>query len=236
MSELTTTQIPAGTLVGFKAMPTTDLATFASIKSTTSNSDWAAIYPQLSLEQAIAYLPNQFDRGHKLVHIVALRLRCNLTVLRVTDSRLADPALESTAKAQIVRNACNNGNLETKGPSSPPFLDPSLPLLHQLGIRKCALCILDSANNFELVVPHALFNASVFVEPVEILFSMESRVDRFGVCLVGRVLRGGNEEDVLEFDKETLLNHRLLVKELLNQCQGEMLPVECMELRKMLQL
>ena len=70
-------ELPAGTLVGFKAAPgESSSRLFQHAREQDSPcADWAAIYVQLDIEQAVNYAPNQFDRGNPLMFRHAARQR-----------------------------------------------------------------------------------------------------------------------------------------------------------------
>jgi hypothetical protein len=158
-------ELPAGCLVGFKAAPgasceklfkhaTESFLAGASDPQESPTPDWSGIYVQLGIEQAIRYVPNQFDRGEPLVSVVALRVRQgqSLRVVAVTDTRMADTAISSADKASIVRDHVT---------ASGHDLGSTAPLLMALGQVGQALCLLDS-EDYELAVPHALFSEVLF--------------------------------------------------------------------------
>ncbi|KAJ3028831.1 UNVERIFIED_CONTAM: hypothetical protein HDU68_000794 [Siphonaria sp. JEL0065] len=202
--------IPAGTLIGFKAMPSTVFSDLTS-SSKSAITDWSGIYPQLTLEQALAYLPNQFDRGFNVVHIVALHSRIELKLVIIDDNRFKNPRLSSTEKAQIVRDAFTASK-------QLPFLDTKTPLIESVGRNSMVLCIPD-AEDFELVVSHELFNSNV-MEPTA-LFTMMSD-DLVSVkCVV----------EVEGLKKDVLLDHRLLSSVLETHCVES----KCTELLAMIE-
>jgi hypothetical protein len=118
--------IPAGTVIGFKALP---LRSPELQCETGAESLWGGLYPQLSFQSAMDYLPNQWDMGCK-------------------DGRMADVEVSSVEKAESVAQAakellglavdCKRGSI-----------------VRQLGEGGVCLCIMD-ADDFELVLPHAL--------------------------------------------------------------------------------
>lgn len=100
--------------------------------------------------QAVNYVPNQFDRGESVVCVVALRVRegCALRVVVCDDRRMADTAIVSADKANIVRQHVRSTVASDLS---------SAPLLHALGREGLALCLVDS-DDYELAVPHVLFS------------------------------------------------------------------------------
>lgn len=136
--------IPAAILFGYKAISEPRLS---AIPVPDAPSDWSGVYPQLTLNQALAYLPNQWDRGFPEASIISLHTRREMQVLYCDDPALKEPLLPSTEKARIIRDAAKK---------LLPNLSDRLPLLTALGELKTCLCIWD-VETFELVVPHALF-------------------------------------------------------------------------------
>jgi hypothetical protein len=161
--------IPAGTLVGFKALPSSDIDVVCRRKETESQSDWSAIYPQLWFRQAVNYLPNQWDRGQEAAVIVALHSKVTLKVCVFDSASMSDVKVSNSEKAALVRCALEE-QLAVR-------LDATLPLLDALGREELSLCIPD-ADNYELVMPHALFNTAVLT--VEHLFSFTQSTTRPG--------------------------------------------------------
>lgn len=145
--------IAKGVTVGFKALPSTSLpATYSSPEANAAPElDWAGIYPQLSFAQAVAYLPNQFERGCKVAHIVKLTAKRPLVVVVCSDPRFMDGSLPSSVKAQLVHDA-----IKTLDASILLPLRDDLALMEACGEREIVLCIPD-AEGYELVVPKALF-------------------------------------------------------------------------------
>mmetsp|Transcript_23924 Transcript_23924/g.39328 ORF Transcript_23924/g.39328 Transcript_23924/m.39328 type:complete len:227 (+) Transcript_23924:723-1403(+) len=208
--------LPSGILFGFKAFP----AEFTRLdelthSSAADSSCWSAIYPQLSLSQAIAYLPNQFDRGHNVVHIVLLRTKVPVNLVVINDHRMKDPLMSSVLKATLIRQS-----LVTAG-----LLDPSQSpdglLLDEVGRDNLFLCIPD-ADELELVVPHCLFSGDVFCDPPDIIFTFEQNPARPG--FVDKV------QQLPELSREILYNHALLVKELESHCRTHKIDTHCDQL------
>ncbi len=137
--------VPAGTVIGFKALP---LRPPQLPNESGTDSLWSGLYPQLSFQSAMNYLPNQWDRGHACASIVKLRTLTSLTFIVCKDGRMAEVGVSSLQKAEIAAQAanellglhvdCNSGSI-----------------VRQLGEGGVCLCIMD-ADDFELVLPHAL--------------------------------------------------------------------------------
>jgi hypothetical protein len=135
--------IPEGTVIGFKALPSRS----PELLSNSGAELWSGLYPQLSFQSAMNYLPNQWDRGHAHASIVKLRIRSSLTFMVCKDVRMTHVHVSSVEKAEIVATAVN----ELLG------LDVDYKrgsILKQLGEAGVCLCIMD-ADDFELVLPHA---------------------------------------------------------------------------------
>jgi hypothetical protein len=167
--------VEAGTLVGFKALPSGDIDVVCRRDEAKTPSDWSAIYPQLWFSQAVNYLPNQWDRGLASAAIVALHSKVEFKVCVFDSANMSDVKISNPEKAALLRSALLE-QLQLR-------LDGSLPLLDALGKVGLCLCIPD-ADNYELVVPHELFNTTVL--SVEHLFSFSQSATRPGT--VGSVL------------------------------------------------
>jgi hypothetical protein len=153
ISRLVSVELKEGTLIGFKAAPGCNCdCLFAQIGG---NVDWSGIYVQLDIGQAIRYIPNQYDRGEKIACVVAIRVAKgqSLHVLVCSDQRMADSKISSAQKANFVRELLMaDGYFIT--------CDWEKPLLSGIGEKGYALCLIDT-ENYELTVPHALFNDKV---------------------------------------------------------------------------
>ncbi|KAJ3123014.1 hypothetical protein HK098_002270 [Nowakowskiella sp. JEL0407] len=145
--------ITPGILFGYKALPSPSINDIPTPKCL---EDWSAIYPQLTLEQSLAYLPNQWDRDHDEAHIVALYTKEDVEVIVYKDFAFQEPTISALEKANLVRSAIKESLMIT--------IDGML--MSELGKRKYCLCALD-ADTFELIVPHELFTEEYFeVRPV----------------------------------------------------------------------
>jgi hypothetical protein len=158
-------ELHSGTLLGFKAAPGSSCeklfahALSVSDAGESPTPDWSGIYVQLTMEQAVNYLPNQFDRGEVEACIVSLRVRegQSLRVVVYKDRRMSHHAVSSAEKARLVRDHVLR--------SVAPDLSAA-PLLMALGEQRLALCLVD-CDDYELAVPHALFSDKVLTaEPV----------------------------------------------------------------------
>lgn len=150
-------RIPVGTTVGFKALPSATLlpATYAAGASDAQELDWAGIYPQLSFAQALAYLPNQFERGCTRASVVKLTAKREITLVVCADPVFMDGAVSSSTKAQLVRDTVQSLVADNASAINAP-LCTDLPLMRACGECELTLCIPD-AEGFELVVPKAMF-------------------------------------------------------------------------------
>lgn len=171
-------ELPQGSLVGFKAAPGTSceklFAHALSFQSGISDPQesptpaWSGIYVQLDIQQAVRYVPNQFDRGEPAVSVVALRVRQgkSLHVIVVDDPRMADTAISSADKANIVREHVASSAVRDLGEA---------PLLMALGQRDLALCLMDS-EDYELAVPHVLFTEGLLEAETLVMFQESQRL------------------------------------------------------------
>jgi hypothetical protein len=148
--------IPAGMLSGFKALSPEHSAA-VSVDPPSVLTDWAAVYPQPTLQSALNYLPNQWDRGQKTAHIVSMHTRQPVKLLVYSDPAYMLSSASSQQKAYALRAAYSS--LQGQARTLPEL--PNGPLMTSLGHVGVAACVYD-AEDFELIVPHALFNKQVF--------------------------------------------------------------------------
>jgi len=176
-----TIELRPGTLVGFKTAPGPSCERlFAHSQSMHDGTDakespepdWSGIYVQLDIDQAVRYVPNQFDRGEPEVCIVALRVREGqlLRVVVCDDPRMSDTAVSSADKAGLVRS-----QVFEEGGAGAPAPPACTPLLAALGQRHLALCLIDS-EDYELAVPHALFSEVLFEAETVLHFRESTRM------------------------------------------------------------
>ena len=90
------------TLLGFKACPGPNGSRLLNHTSTAPGdaSTWSGIYVQLSLSQAISYVPNQYDRGESTCCICQIRTRESLQVAISDDPVMAFAGVSSSDKAR----------------------------------------------------------------------------------------------------------------------------------------
>lgn len=180
-------EIPAGKRIGFKAMPRVSF----NVQQSHPNSDWNGLYPQLSLANAIGYLPNQYDRGHSEAVIYGLRTVQNLKMVIVVEDSLSLPNGSSSDKAHVAKNLI--------GRVVPEF-NASALLLDELGRHSMILCLPD-AEEFELVIPHVMFNESWF--SIHELFHF-----RFGP--LGDVKQVQSKNNLPHISKDVMGDHKEL--------------------------
>lgn len=154
--------IPAGTLVGYKACPGDNgqrLLDHAS--SDPGSSLWSGIYVQLSLAQAVSYVPNQYDRGETTCCICKVVATKPLKVAVLDDPLMADVGISSDDKAgRVLASIEQTPFLEWKRGDYHPSV------VGFFATQDHALCLVD-CENYELAVPHDLFSADrLAVEPI----------------------------------------------------------------------
>jgi hypothetical protein len=206
---LATVEVRKDALLGFKALPG-DRGDLSALEQRGAITDWSAVYPQLTLEAALSYLPNWFERGFSSASLVALTARQSIALLVLDDRRFQDGSLNSAAKADIVRSSYD---LARERLALPPL--SAGPLMTALGERGLALAVRD-AEDFELVVPHALFTPEHLT--AELLFAFDESASQ--PLTVGRV-------HGLALPKQVLSDHIQLAVEL---ARASSLPSSCSEL------
>ncbi|EQC40690.1 hypothetical protein SDRG_01766 [Saprolegnia diclina VS20] len=182
-------QVDAGTCIGFKALPHPLTALPHS-----NGSDWSALYPQFTLEQAVAYAPNQWERGHAQVQIVALTLRTPLTLLLCNDHVFRAGSIDGAAKAARLRE------VYTQFQAQRP-LSTSLPLLDAFGAIDTAVVLWD-ATTPELLLPHALTSTDRLHVSSPLMILEESAT---WPCSLGRIVGHEDLPRALLLDSATWL-------------------------------
>ena len=86
-SRLKVLSIPEGTLFALKCLPSSQIMLSEDHFPGQSELDWSAIYAQFSLEHAVSYLTNPYDRGYEMVSLVGLYTKTNLEVIMIADDR-----------------------------------------------------------------------------------------------------------------------------------------------------
>lgn len=199
--------VPKGTTLGFKALPsgtTLPSTAAAAVAAEPTEADWAGIYPQLSFAQALAYLPNQFERGYAHASIVRLTAKRDILVVALADPVFTDGAVPSAAKAQRVRDAVCA--LAARGHDAEDVtvapLRTDLPLLRACGKRCIALCIPD-AETLELALPKRMFTQEWVASEELFAFVESARMPATVGEVVGQRLHRSTLTD-LEVLAETL--------------------------------
>lgn len=193
---MTCVEVRAGDLLGFKAL-TLAQAEAVHVEQHNAAADWAAVYPQTSLQSALDYLPNQFERGHSVAQLVALYALRPFKLVVYSDPAFTQGSVSSQEKASRVRTAYNAAAQQLRLPTL-----SDAPLMHAFGEADLALCVLD-AEDFEFVIPHSMFTSNTF--RVEVLFTLHQSERQ--PWAVGRV-------DGLALDRHTLEDCRKLGEEL----------------------
>ena len=196
-------EIAAGTLFGFKAWHSGFIPD-CTVESGKPSEEWSAIYPQFTFERALAYLPNQWERGHQTAYILSLRTITKLTILTCCDKSFEDGSLCSKEKSLLVRREYSKlkDQLQHGHTLQLPPLPPDLPLMDALGALSLVLAARD-AEGFELIVPRALFHPNIF--QARPLFTFEQSTTR--PLTIGRVVGCSLPRDIL--DDTALLADRL---------------------------
>jgi hypothetical protein len=149
--------LPANTLLGFKALPAANF----DIQVSDYPTDWTAIYPQLSLRQAIGYLPNQYDRGCMNPVIVSMHLLQDAKMIVSPHSVFGESQVDSKVKASLAKSLISAQITD---------FDITQPLMNEMGRHNLMLCILDS-DDYEVIVPHSMCKSDWF--NLEKMFSFQ---------------------------------------------------------------
>ncbi|OQR94992.1 hypothetical protein ACHHYP_00630 [Achlya hypogyna] len=167
----------AGETLGFKALPHPlgDLPT-------SNGHDWSALYPQLSFEQALAYLPNQWERGAVQCQIITLTCAQPISILLYNDRAFADGQRPAAEKAERLRAAY--AALQQQQPGHLRPLPTAKPLMDAFGDLHVAIVAMD-AEAPELILPHAM-TTPAWLHISAALVVLEESASR--PCSLGRIV------------------------------------------------
>lgn len=138
--------VPAGSLVALKPVPLDDFF-YIYGPSRDSKADWSAMYAQFTLEHALSYLWNHFERGNTDISLVALKNKVDLTAIVLNSPEvcewMTDPALNSRDKAQKVKEVLD--------------LPVNRPLMGEVGTGlELSFLVTFDGSQLECVIPHTL--------------------------------------------------------------------------------
>ncbi|KAI8802823.1 hypothetical protein BJ742DRAFT_831559 [Cladochytrium replicatum] len=126
--------------------------------------NWSALYPQLSLSRALSYLPNQFDREFSTPCIALLTPRVTIPLIVYTDALFLDPECSADVKAARMRECVE----EAVGLQR----EDGVGLMEAVGRKGYVVAMLDAeAGGYEVAVPHCLANEEIF--EAHVLFEFE---------------------------------------------------------------
>ncbi|OQS02632.1 hypothetical protein THRCLA_05016 [Thraustotheca clavata] len=171
-------KVDAQCVLGYKALPypLTSLPT-------SNNSNWSALYPQLTFQQAISYLPNQWERKNKQAQIVYLSTVQPLNIIVYNDPTFTQGNVDKDIKADQLKTCY--ATFQTRNEVLKP-LPTSMPLMDAFGSIQVAVCALDaSLSSFELILPHSLTTPEWITISPPICVMEESE---FWPCTLGRIV------------------------------------------------
>ena len=91
--------INSGTLLGYKTLPLSQCELWSDPFPGQTELDWSAIYAQFSVDNALSYLNNNYDRGYLEVSLVALTLNRDIHGIVYRDPTFTDSSLNQSEKA-----------------------------------------------------------------------------------------------------------------------------------------
>lgn len=146
--------LPRGSTLGFKILPI-DFTEEYLLGGQTSM-DWSGIYVQFTIQHAVSYLVNHFDRGHTNAVLVQVTTKRDFPVIVYRDERFGIASLSSTDKAHYLRESLNSFDMTFKEYAE-------TPLIQSVGEKFGAGIIMyDAIDNMECVIPHSLVTLEHF--------------------------------------------------------------------------
>lgn len=158
------TSIPPNTAFAFKILPTNFTEEYL-LQGQTSF-DWSAIYVQFTIQHAVSYLPNHFDRGYDSADLVIVSTKEEepLPCIVYDNERIAISSLSSAEKAQLLTDYIQQEIDPSFGSSgSSRSTENDKPLLQRIGEDlQSAVVLLDAEKDFECAIPHCLMTNKKF--------------------------------------------------------------------------
>lgn len=148
--------VKRGTHIAWKVLPGSSVEESAEkCFHAQTPADWSAIYAQLTIEHAVSYLNNHYDRGNEWAHLVSISAARDIQCTIYSDERMAANDLTPHEKAVLLRTYLNEQVCAV------PLTNDSLmkSVGEQLGIF---VVIPDSESLLECVIPHSLMDNAYF--------------------------------------------------------------------------
>ncbi len=92
-------------MIGYKTLPSQQLRLSSDPYPGQTEKDWSAIYAQFTVSNALAYLSNNYDRGHSDVTLVTLKAKNDIKCILFKDASFSDPHLSEVDKSEKLRKA-----------------------------------------------------------------------------------------------------------------------------------
>jgi len=156
MSSFQQIKIPADILVGYKIFPGSKFIT-SQAQLGQSEADWSGLYAQFSLQHAVAYLPNHFDRGNESAMLVAIRSKRPVKCVLYCDKSFSDTAVSSDTKATALRTA-----IATCLPPETQIQASGIPLLQSVGTFLDSFVVMYDEEDLECAFPHCFLSDDNF--------------------------------------------------------------------------
>jgi hypothetical protein len=146
----------------------TSLEEYVAAHPPRTESDWASIYFQLSVANAMGTYAYRIDQGYDTANLLELQLAfpADVRVLLIGDEWFAAPEHDGATKAMAIKRLLT--------------LDAERPLMEQLAERRLLLLCRESADEWELVVPLSLRCECVTTSSIV----ARVRLDRARCCLL----------------------------------------------------
>jgi hypothetical protein len=149
--------VPSGTVIAFKLFPAS--CNPFSHEEHESTSMWSAFYGQFSVVNAVRYLGNHYDRGHREVILYAIRTNQEVSAILYTNP-LMQQSCSSRDKAVILRDDLNKSVYLQSLMSEGALLEvgENESIVSQIGRLFNAVLVLFDAEDLEIAFPHKFFS------------------------------------------------------------------------------
>mmetsp|Transcript_16853 Transcript_16853/g.33555 ORF Transcript_16853/g.33555 Transcript_16853/m.33555 type:complete len:239 (-) Transcript_16853:228-944(-) len=148
--------------------------------------DWGGcVYTQFSAIHALGTIPYRWDRGHDEARLVSAALAAPLDVVVADGPSMHDGRVAGTPKATSLKKALG--------------IDPGVPLMDALAVRRQVLMVRETEDWWELLFPHALLENLVYGERGVALFQRHPKglplTHRWRIEGVGRIAADGDQQE-----------------------------------------
>ena len=195
--------VAEGTHLAWKILPGSSISEAERCFHSQSSADWSAIYAQFTVEHAVSYLNNHYDRGETHAQLVAITARKDLRCLVYADDRMGSHTLSPFEKAVMLRKYMNDNICDI-----PLREDESL--MKSVGENLGIFVVLpDADSTLECAIPHCMMSPDNFSFTSHVQFNR----DDLNPCRTRTAMRLLPEPSPVKLSKDQQSDPSLLGQE-----------------------